>query len=66
MKFLESFKSFFKKDPEEFTGKTDTYRFSDIKDEGGSRMGTCKECGKRVDITQHSEEQCIEEIEKEL
>ena len=67
MKFLESFTSFFKKDkPEEFKGKTQTYRFSDITDEGGNRMGTCKECGKRVDITEHSEEVCLKEQEQEL
>jgi hypothetical protein len=66
MKFLESFKSFFKKEPEEFKGKSETYRFKDIKDEKGTRTGTCIECGKRVDITEHSEQKCLEEQEKEL
>lgn len=66
MKFLENFKSFFKKETEPFKGKIETYRFSDIKDEGGNRMGTCKECGKRVDITEHSEQQCLQEEEKTI
>ena len=67
MKFLESFKTFFTgKQPEEFKGKSQTYRFDDIHDDGANRMGTCKECGKVVDITTHSEEQCLQNSEEDL
>ena len=65
MKFLESFSRFKKKPAEEFKGKKETYRFTDIHDDpkSGVRMGTCRECGKTVDITEHSEEQCLDSKE---
>ena len=63
MKFLESFNRFKKKPKEEFKGKKETYRFTNIHNDPttGERMGTCRECGKIVDITNHTDEKCLDE-----
>ncbi len=51
---LESFDSFKKR--EEFKGKRETYRFSNIHNNAkGIRVGDCKDCGKKeVDVAEHS------------
>jgi len=66
MKFLESFSRFKRKPVEDFKGKKETYRFTDIHNEpkSGTRMGTCRECGKTVDIIEHTEEKCLDDSEK--
>ena len=62
MKHLQIFEDF-KKD-KEFRGKTNTYLYNDIHDKNGERMGTCKKCGKVVNIISHDpgteEEKCKE------
>ena len=61
MKYLESFNLFKNKtsEKEDFKGKTQTYLYKDIHDKNGIRMGTCRECGKVVDITEHDPETCL-------
>lgn len=61
MKFLESFNRFKKKPKEEFKGKKETYRFTDIHNDPttGERMGRCRECGEVVDVSEHTEEECL-------
>ena len=59
MKFLESFNRF-KKNKEEFKGKKETYRFTNIHDgKDGKRIGRCRECNKNVDIAEHTDEECL-------
>lgn len=61
MKFLENFSRFKNKPVEDFKGKKETYRFTDIHNDPktGIRMGKCRECGKIVDIVEHSDEECL-------
>lgn len=68
MKIMQKFKSFLsKKKKEEFKGKEKTYRFTNIhNDKKGNRVGKCIECGKMVDVSDHSEEKCLENREKTL
>lgn len=55
MKYLQIFELFKKNKEEEFKGKKETYRFSNIHDDKGIRRGDCKDCGEKgVDITEHS------------
>ena len=56
MKYLDFFEGFKKEKKEkEFTGKKSTYLYDDIHDEKGSRYGTCKKCGKVVNMVSHEQ-----------
>ena len=63
MKFLESFKRFKKKPKAEFKGKKETYRFTNIHTDPKTkeRIGKCRECGEIVDVTNHTEEKCLDD-----
>ena len=51
MKYLQIFEVF--KKEQEFKGKTNTYLYDNIHDKNGERMGTCKKCGRVVNIISH-------------
>ena len=66
MKYIKFFELFNKEKPKEFTGKKSTYRYDDIHDEKGSRYGTCKYCGKVVNMVSHDQNENGKCIEKEI
>lgn len=56
MKYIQLFELFGRKKKEEesnFKGKKSTYLYDDIQNKDGERVGTCKKCGKVVNMVSH-------------